>query len=53
VRIDVTVAPGHELIAEDSETQDDSHQPLQRAVHDAFKTMERELRRLVEKQRRE
>src|SRR5437868_15384143 len=53
VRIDVTVAKGHELVAEDSETQDDSRQPLQRAVHDAFKTMERELRRLVEKQRRE
>lgn len=53
VRIDVTVAPGHELVAEDSETQDESRQPLQRAVIDAFKTMERELRRLVEKQRRE
>src|SRR5438132_3697835 len=53
VRIDVTVAPGHELVAEDSETQNESHQPLQRAVHDAFKMMERELRRLVEKQRRE
>lgn len=53
VRIDVTVAPGHELVAEDSETDNDSHQPLNRAVHDAFKTMERQLRDLVEKQRRE
>jgi ribosomal subunit interface protein len=53
VRIDVTVAPGHELVAEDSETADDSFQPLEKAVHDAFKTMERQLRQLVEKQRRE
>src|SRR3954471_24070581 len=48
VRIDVTDAPGHELVAKESETQNKSHQPLQRAVHDAFKMMERELRRLVE-----
>jgi ribosomal subunit interface protein len=53
VRIDVTVAPGHELVAEDSETDDDSYLPLNRAVHDAFKAMERQLRHLVEKQRRE
>ncbi len=53
VRIDVTVAPGHELVAEDSETDNDSYQPLAKAVHDAFKTMERQLRHLVEKQRRE
>lgn len=53
VRIDVTVAPGHELVAEDSETADDSYEPLAKAVHDAFKTMERQLRQLVEKQRRE
>jgi|SRR5215210_3116217 len=53
VRIDVTVSPGHELVAEDSETDGDSFQPLAKAVHDAFKTMERQLRSLVEKQRRE
>ncbi|MGI8481940.1 MAG: HPF/RaiA family ribosome-associated protein [Chthoniobacterales bacterium] len=53
VRIDVTVAPGHELVAEDSETDNDSYQPLAKAVHDAFKTMERQLRHLVEKQRHE
>ena len=52
VRIDVTVPPGHELVAEDSETADDSFQPLEKAIHDAFKTMERQLRHLVEKQRR-
>lgn len=51
VRIDLTVAPGHELVAEDSETADDSYEPLAKAVHDAFKTMERQLRHLVDKQR--
>jgi hypothetical protein len=30
-----------------------THQPLNKVIHDAFKTMERELRRVVEKQRRE
>ncbi len=53
VRIDLTVPPGHELVAEDSETADDSFKPLEKAVHAAFKTMERQLRHLVEKQRRE
>jgi ribosomal subunit interface protein len=53
VRIDVTVPPGHELVAEESQTDGDSFQPLAKAVHDAFKTMERQLRHLVEKQRHE
>lgn len=53
VRIDVTVPPGHELVADESQTADDSFQPLTKAVHDAFKTMERQLRHLVEKQRNE
>jgi len=30
-----------------------SYAPLTKVIHDAFKTMERELRRVVEKQRRE
>ena len=53
VRIDVTVAPGHELVADESQTDDNSFQPLEKAIHDAFKIMERQLRHLVEKQRRE
>ncbi len=53
VRIDVTVAPGHELVADESQTDNDSFKPLSKAVHDAFKKMERQLRQLVEKQRRE
>ena len=53
VRIDVTVAPRHELVAEDEQMDSDSHEPLMKAIHDAFKTMEGELRRVVDKQRRE
>jgi hypothetical protein len=30
-----------------------SHEPLNKVIHDAFKTMERQLRHLVEKQRGE
>lgn len=51
VRIDVTVPPGHELIADEEQKDSDSHEPLSKAVHDAFKTMERQLRHLVQKQR--
>jgi ribosomal subunit interface protein len=53
VRIDVTVAPRHELVAEQKQMDNGSHQPLNKAIHDAFKTMERELRRVVDKQRHE
>src|ERR1700716_3134382 len=53
VRIDVTVAGGHELVADESHTDDNSFKPLEKAIHDAFKTMERQLRHLVEKQRGE
>jgi ribosomal subunit interface protein len=53
VRIDVTVASRHELVAEERQMDNGSHKPLNKAIHDAFKTMERELRRVVEKQRRD
>ncbi|MDQ2868811.1 MAG: HPF/RaiA family ribosome-associated protein [Verrucomicrobiota bacterium] len=53
VRIDVTVPPGHELIAEETQKDNGPHEPLTKVVHDAFKTMERQLRHLVEKQRGE
>jgi len=53
VRIDVTVAPRHELVAEEKQMDNGSHRPLNKAIHDAFKTMERELRRVVDKQRRD
>src|SRR5213082_1391815 len=53
VRIDVTVSRGHELVADESQTDNGSHQPLNKVIHHAFKTMERELRRVVDKQRRD
>jgi ribosome-associated translation inhibitor RaiA len=52
-RIDVTVAPRHELVADERQMDNCTHEPLKKVIHDAFKTMERELRRVVEKQRRE
>src|SRR6478736_5878296 len=53
VRIDVTVPPGHELVADEKGMDNGSHAPLTKVIHDAFKTMEGELRRLVDKQRHE
>ena len=53
VRIDVTVAKGHELVADEKQTDNGAHEPLTKVIHDAFKTMERQLRHLVERQRRE
>jgi ribosome-associated translation inhibitor RaiA len=52
-RIDVTVRPRHELVADERQTDNGAHEPLTKVIHDAFKTMERELRRVVDKQRRE
>ena len=52
-RIDVTVRPRRELVADEEQKDNGSHEPLSKVIHDAFKTMERQLRHLVEKQRRE
>ena len=52
-RIDVTVRPRHELVSDEKQNDNGSHEPLNKVIHDAFKTMERQLRHLVEKQRRE
>ena len=51
-RIDVTVAPRHELVVDEKQMNNGTHELLKKVIHDAFKTMERELRRVVEKQRR-
>ena len=53
-RIDVTVARGHELVADEKQMDNGPHAAaLTKVIHDAFKTMERRLRHLVQKQRRE
>src|SRR5436305_13519341 len=43
-RIDATVARGHELGAAQRQMHNGTHQPLNKAIHDAFNTMERECR---------
>lgn len=52
-RIDVTVAPRHELVSDEKQMDNGSHEPLNKVIHDAFKTMERQLRHLVDVQRQE
>src|SRR5439155_11877731 len=52
-RIDVTVSRGHELVADEKQKDTGTHAPVNKVIHDAFKTMERELRRVVDKQRRD
>src|SRR4029077_8454105 len=42
-RIDVTVAPRHELVADERQMDNGTHESLKKVIHDAFKTMEREL----------
>ncbi|MEP6937468.1 MAG: HPF/RaiA family ribosome-associated protein [Chthoniobacterales bacterium] len=53
VRIDLTVPPGHELVVDERQTEHEMHEPLTKIVNDAFKTMERQLKDLVERQRHE
>ncbi|MEO5718553.1 MAG: HPF/RaiA family ribosome-associated protein [Chthoniobacterales bacterium] len=51
VRIDVTVPPGHELIADEKQGAHEMHEPLSKVINDAFKAMERQLTTLVDRQR--
>src|SRR3954462_3070646 len=53
VRIDLTVPPGHELVVDEKQTEHEMHEPLTKIINDAFKTMERQLKDLVERQRRD
>ena len=53
VRIDVTVPPGHELVANEKQNEHEMHEPLSKVIGDAFKAIERQLKTLTEKQRRE
>src|SRR5438034_8928783 len=50
-RIDVTVAPRHELVADEKQMDNGTHEPLKKVIHDAYKTMERDMRRAVDQQR--
>jgi ribosomal subunit interface protein len=53
VRVDLTVPPGHELVVEEKQAEHEMHEPLSKVINDAFKTMERQVKELVERQRRE
>lgn len=53
VRIDLTVPPGHELVVEEKQNEHEMHEPLTKVINDAFKSMERMLKELVERQRHE
>src|ERR1043166_2996953 len=47
-RIDVTVAPRHELVADERHMDNGTTEPLKKGINDAFKTRARGLRRLGE-----
>jgi len=51
VRIDMTVPPGHELVARREPGQGDMHDAVETVIRDAFDVAVRQLRRLTEQQR--
>lgn len=51
VRIDMTVPPGHELIADSNPSEPNQHVKLEAVVRDAFSIAERQLKELVRRQR--
>jgi cold shock CspA family protein/ribosome-associated translation inhibitor RaiA len=53
VRIDVTVPPGHELVAERGPMDGNVQEQLTHVIRKTFEAMERQLKELVEKQRGE
>ncbi len=53
VRVDVTVPPGHELVADEKQSEHEMHEPLTKIINDAFKNMERQVKELSERQRHE
>lgn len=53
IRIDITVPPGHELVARRETTRGDIHEELSKVIRDTFDSARRQLKELVEKQRGE
>ncbi|TFI51827.1 HPF/RaiA family ribosome-associated protein [Mastigocladus laminosus UU774] len=51
VRIDMTVPPGHELVAESNPPDVNQYPPLEAVIRDAFQAATRQLRDLAEQQR--
>ncbi|ARV60294.1 DNA-binding protein [Nostocales cyanobacterium HT-58-2] len=50
VRIDITVPPGHELIAESNPADTNQYVPVDAVIRDAFKAAVQQLRKLTERQ---
>ena len=50
VRIDLTVPPHHELVVNEKPVEHEMHEPLTKVINGAFKSMERQLKDLVDRQ---
>lgn len=53
VRIDLTVPPGHELVADQNPGEGNQYEPLEAVIRDAFEAAERQLKELNQRQRRQ
>lgn len=53
VGIDITVPPGHEIVVNKDPRDHDLHDDLPTVINNAFEAAERQLKELVERQRRE
>jgi len=53
VRLDVRVPPSHELVARREPGDGDLHDPLDLVIRDVFNSLERQLKKITEKQRSE
>jgi len=53
VRIDLTVPPGHELIADQNPSEGTQYEPLEAVIRDAFEAAERQLKELTQRQRQQ
>lgn len=51
VRIDITIPPGHEIVVDRNLGQDAMHLNLEAVIRDAFDRAERQVKRLMDKQR--
>ncbi|MCK9274079.1 MAG: HPF/RaiA family ribosome-associated protein [Syntrophales bacterium] len=51
VRIELSIPPGHELVADKNSTEGNIHNTLPIVLKDAFSALERQLKKLAEQQR--
>ncbi len=53
VRLELRVPPGHDLVVTEDPGKEEMHAPLTKVIRDAFRAMERQLKKLVDRQRRD